>query len=105
MASRQIPASFPRRARHRLTPMSTEARDVKGETVAPAGGPGGRPASMADPRDTQRMMFSKGENTRFIRFQQVLDKWPLLQEDWARMVEDTRVSAVDRTPGAATFGR
>jgi len=51
------------------------------------------------------MMFSKGENTRHIRFQQVLDKWPLLPEDWARMVEDTRVSAVDRTPGAATFGR
>ena len=78
---------------------------MKGETVAPAGGPGGRPAGVADPRDTQRMMFSKGENTRFIRFQQVLDKWPLLPEDWARMVEDTRVSSVDRTPGAATFGR
>lgn len=78
---------------------------MKGETVPPAGGSGGRPASTEDPRDTQRMMFSKGENTRHIRFQQVLDKWPLLPEDWARMVEDTRVSAVDRTPGAATFGR
>ncbi len=85
--------------------MSTEARDVKGEAVAPAGGPGEHAANMADPRNTQRMMFSKGENTRFMRFQQVLDKWPLLPEDWARMVEDTRVSAVDRTPGAATFGR
>ena len=85
--------------------MSTEAWDVKGETVTSAGGPGGPVASAGDPRDTQRMMFSKGENTRHIRFQQVLDKWPLLPEDWARMVEDTRVSAVDRTPGAATFGR
>ena len=105
MASRQIPASFPWPARHRLTPMSTEARDTKGETVTSVGGPGGRVASVGEPRDTQRMMFSKGENTRFLRFQQVLDKWPLLPEDWARMVEDTRVSAVDRTPGAATFGR
>ena len=58
-----------------------------------------------DPRQVQRMMFSKGENTRHIRFQQALDRWPLLPEDWARMVEATRNQALDRTPGAATFGR
>jgi len=62
-------------------------------------------ARMKDPADDRRMIFSKGENTRHIRFEQVLDRWPLLPEDWARRVENTRMAAVDRTPGAATFGR
>jgi len=62
-------------------------------------------ARTEDPADDRRMIFSKGENTRHIRFEQVLDRWPLLPEDWARRVEDTRMAAVDRTPGAATFGR
>lgn len=62
-------------------------------------------ARAEDPGQIQRMMFSKGENTRHIRHEQMLDRWPILAEDWARMVEDTRLSAIDRTPGAATFGR
>ena len=41
----------------------------------------------------------------FMRNEQVLDRWPILAEDWCRRVEDTRLSSVDRTPGAATFGR
>jgi hypothetical protein len=62
-------------------------------------------ARAEDPGQIQRMMFSKGENTRHIRHEQMLDRWPILAEEWARMVEDTRLSAIDRTPGAATFGR
>ncbi|MBM3634492.1 MAG: hypothetical protein FJW99_04270 [Actinobacteria bacterium] len=62
-------------------------------------------ARTEDPTDDRRMIFSKGENTRHIRFEQVLNRWPLLPEDWARRVEDTRMASVDRTPGAATFGR
>lgn len=62
-------------------------------------------ARTEDPADDRRMIFSKGENTRHIRFEQVLDRWPVLPEDWARRVEDARIAAVDRTPGAATFGR
>lgn len=62
-------------------------------------------ARTEDPADDRRMIFSKGENTRHIRHEKVLERWPLLAEDWARRVEDTRLAAVDRTPGAATFGR
>lgn len=62
-------------------------------------------ARTEDPADDRRMIFSKGENTRHIRFEQMLDRWPVLPEEWARRVEDTRIAAVDRTPGAATFGR
>ncbi len=32
-------------------------------------------------------------------------RWPILGEDWARMIEERRINSVDRTPGAATFGR
>jgi hypothetical protein len=85
--------------------MSTDAPNAKDDAVHAVDGLADVVARAQDPRDIQRMMFSKGENTRHIRFQQVLDRWPLLTEDWARMVEDTRVSALDRTPGAATFGR
>lgn len=57
------------------------------------------------PTDERRLIFAKGENTRHIRHAQVLDRWPVLPEDWARRVEAGRLAAVDRTPGAATFGR
>jgi hypothetical protein len=62
-------------------------------------------ARTEDPADDRRMIFSKGENTRHIRHEQVLERWPILAEDWCRRIEDTRLSSVDRTPGAATFGR
>jgi hypothetical protein len=83
--------------------MSIDAPNAKDDAVHAVDG--GSHERGEGARDVQRMMFSKGENTRHIRFQQVLDRWPLLSEDWARMVEDTRISAHDRTPGAATFGR
>jgi hypothetical protein len=58
-----------------------------------------------DPRDERRLIFAKGENYRHIRHAQVLARWPVLPEPWARRIEHARVSNVDRTPGAATFGR
>ncbi len=57
------------------------------------------------PRDQRRLIFASGENTRHIRHEQLLDRWPILSEPWARRIEATRLAAVDRTPGAATFGR
>lgn len=81
--------------------------DVAGQedSVHAVGGLADALARTEDPADDRRMIFSKGENTRHIRFEQVLDRWPVLAEDWARRIEDTRIAAVDRTPGAATFGR
>lgn len=61
--------------------------------------------SINDPRDERRLIFAKGENTRHVRHAQVLSRWPVLSEEWARRVEDARINSVDRTPGAATFGR
>ena len=60
---------------------------------------------VSDPRDERRMIFSKGENTRHVRHEQVLNRWPVLTEGWALGVERTRLGAIDRTPGNATFGR
>ncbi len=57
------------------------------------------------PQDERRMIYAKGENYRYIRHAQILDRWPILAEPWARRVEQRRLSAVDRTPGPATFGR
>ena len=61
--------------------------------------------AISDPRDERRLIFAKGENTRHVRHDQVLKRWPILGEDWARMIEERRINSVDRTPGAATFGR
>jgi hypothetical protein len=52
-----------------------------------------------------RGFYASGENTRHVRHAQVLARWDVLQEAWARDVEAARLAAVDRTPGAATFGR
>ncbi len=60
---------------------------------------------ITDPRDERRLIFAKGENTRHVRHDQVLRRWPILSEEWARLIEDRRINSVDRTPGAATFGR
>ncbi len=57
------------------------------------------------PQDERRMIYAKGENYRHIRHAQILDRWPILPEPWARRVELRRLSAVDRTPGPASFGR
>ncbi|MCU0308512.1 MAG: hypothetical protein MUE51_12235 [Thermoleophilia bacterium] len=53
----------------------------------------------------RRLIFAKGENYRHIRHAQILARWPVLPEPWARRIERTRIDSVDRTPGAATFGR
>jgi len=60
---------------------------------------------ITDRREERTLIFAKGENTRHLRHAQVLARWDLLSEPWARSVEDKRVSSVDRTPAAATFGR
>jgi hypothetical protein len=57
------------------------------------------------PQDERRMIFAKGENYRHIRHAQILERWPILAEPWARRIEQHRLSAVDRTPGPASFGR
>jgi hypothetical protein len=44
-------------------------------------------------------------NLRFARHAQLLARWPVLSEPWAVRVERSRLASVDRTPGAATFGR
>jgi hypothetical protein len=53
----------------------------------------------------RRMIYAQGGNLRHVRHAQLLDRWPILAEPWARRVEEGRLAAVDRTPGAATFGR
>lgn len=50
-------------------------------------------------------MASDGANMRFARHRQLLERWPVQPEPWARAVEQRRLAAIDRTPGAATFGR
>jgi hypothetical protein len=68
---------------------------------APAGGP----SSFGDVMDGRRTILARGENMRHVRHAQILERWPILPEEWARGVETTRLAAVDRTPGAASFGR
>lgn len=50
-------------------------------------------------------MSSSLANLRSHRHGQLLERWPVLPEPWALAVERTRVAAIDRTPGPATFGR
>ena len=57
------------------------------------------------PNPDKLELAPKSENTRHYRHGQVLERWPVLTEEWAAAVEDTRLAQVDRTPGAATFGR
>ena len=57
------------------------------------------------PNPDKLELAPKGENTRFFRHGQTLERWPILTEEWAEAVETTRIAQVDRTPGAATFGR
>jgi hypothetical protein len=55
--------------------------------------------------DGRRTILARGENMRHIRHADILRRWPILPEEWARAVESARLAAVDRTPGTATFGR
>jgi hypothetical protein len=79
-------------------PAETPASTMDLDQVAQALG-------MSSSNDERRLIYAKGENTRHIRHAQMLERWPILPESWARSVERTRLAAVDRTPGAATFGR
>jgi hypothetical protein len=69
------------------------------------GGAGAPASRFGDVMDGRRTILARGENMRHIRHAQILERWPILAEPWARGVEDTRLAAVDRTPGAASFGR
>jgi hypothetical protein len=76
------------------------------QTGAAVGGRnGGGVPQVWTPNPDRVIYFAKDENTRHIRHGQILERWPILAEPWARQVESTRLAAVDRTPGAATFGR
>jgi len=87
-----------RRQQAEAAPLETPASAMDLDQVAQALG-------MSSPLDERRLIYAKGENTRHIRHAQILERWPILPEAWARSVERTRMAAVDRTPGAATFGR
>jgi hypothetical protein len=64
------------------------------------------PASVgADVMQGRRTILATGANMRHIRHAQILERWPILPERWAKAVETARLDSVDRTPGAASFGR
>jgi hypothetical protein len=65
----------------------------------------GVPSTGSDVMDGRRTILARGENMRHIRHADILSRWPILPEAWARAVESARLAAVDRTPGTATFGR
>lgn len=53
----------------------------------------------------RRTIMAMGANMRHVRHAEILARWPILPEGWAKAIESTRLSAVDRTPGTASFGR
>ncbi len=55
--------------------------------------------------DTVPAMHSDPGRLRFARHEQLLARWPVADEAWARTIESRRLASVDRTPGPATFGR
>jgi hypothetical protein len=65
----------------------------------------GAPGATSEVMDGRRTILATGANMRHIRHAEILDRWPILPEGWARAVESTRLSSVDRTPGTASFGR
>lgn len=61
-------------------------------------------AFLPNPAPVAAMATDLG-NLRFARHAQLLARWPVLDEPWARRIEEARLAGVDRTPGPATFGR
>ena len=53
----------------------------------------------------RRTINATGANMRHFRHAEILERWPILPEGWAKAIETHRLAAVDRTPGAASFGR
>ncbi len=74
-------------------------------TTAANGVPSGPGALGADVMQGRRTILATGANMRHIRHAQILERWPILPEGWAKAVETTRLESVDRTPGTASFGR
>jgi hypothetical protein len=68
---------------------------------APPTAQGGR----SDVMDGRRTIMAMGSNMRHVRHAEILRRWPVIAEDWAAAVEAARLDSVDRTPGAASFGR
>ena len=50
-------------------------------------------------------LASNPANMHFARHRELLARWPILDEAWARAIEQRRIASVDHTPGPATFGR
>ncbi|MFP5451185.1 MAG: hypothetical protein ACLGG9_05470 [Thermoleophilia bacterium] len=59
----------------------------------------------SDVREGRRTIVARDENLRHVRHGGILERWPIVGEGWAEAVEETRLGAIDRTPGAASFGR
>lgn len=59
----------------------------------------------AEVMDGRRTILARDENMRHVRHDSLLERWPIVGEIWAEAIEETRIGAIDRTPGAATFGR
>ena len=79
--------------------MGTAANGIPTSSNGATGG------ATSEVMDGRRTILATGANMRHIRHAEILDRWPILPEGWARAVESARLSAVDRTPGTATFGR
>lgn len=63
------------------------------------------PGVSTEVMDGRRTLIARDENMRHFRHDRILAEWPVLGEPWAAAVESARISAIDRTPGNATFGR
>jgi hypothetical protein len=63
------------------------------------------PSFRSEVMDGKRTILAMGANMRHIRHAEILQRWPILPEGWAKAVEEARLAAVDRTPGTASFGR
>ncbi len=74
-------------------------------TTAANGSPIGSASVGADVMQGRRTVLATGANMRHIRHAQILERWPILPEGWAKAIETTRLDSVDRTPGPASFGR
>lgn len=48
-------------------------------------------AASQDPGDPSRTIVTRGENYRHIRHAEVLARWPVIAEGWARCVEAARL--------------
>jgi hypothetical protein len=74
-------------------------------SAASNGDAGPEPAVGADVMAGRRTILATGANMRHIRHAEILERWPILPEGWARAIETARLASVDRTPGTASFGR